>query len=130
MGVPDEGGREAIIRRMAAGMRLEGDFDFKAVARKTPGYVGADLRSLTREAAGRAIDRIMVEQGEGPEGGYDLDGLSVTMADFLEAVKTVQPSAKREGFATVPDVGWGDIGALGSIREEVRVCEERSGEAA
>ena len=107
-------------------MRLSGSFDFSAIARKTPGYVGADLRSLTREAAALAVDRIMAEQGGGgegggPEGGYDLEGLCVTMDDFLEAVKNVQPSAKREGFATVPDVGWGDIGALGTIREEVSV---------
>ena len=37
----------------------------------------------------------------------------------MKAVKTVQPSSKREGFATVPDVSWSDIGALSSIREEL-----------
>ena len=31
----------------------------------------------------------------------------------------VQPSAKREGFATVPDVTWEDVGALESVREEL-----------
>ena len=29
------------------------------------------------------------------------------------------PSAKREGFATVPDVTWEDIGALENIRSEL-----------
>jgi len=33
-----------------------------------------------------------------------------TRQDFEEAIKKVQPSAKREGFATVPDVSWSDIG--------------------
>ena len=28
----------------------------------------------------------------------------------MKAVKKVQPSAKREGFATVPNVTWKDIG--------------------
>lgn len=34
----------------------------------------------------------------------------------------VQPSAKREGFATVPDVTWDDIGALKDIREELQMA--------
>lgn len=36
-----------------------------------------------------------------------------------EALKVVQPSAKREGFATVPNVTWDDVGALEAIREEL-----------
>jgi ribosome biogenesis ATPase len=44
---------------------------------------------------------------------------SVTMSDFIQASKTVQPSAKREGFAVVPDVTWNDVGALTEIREEL-----------
>eukprot|EP00462_Mataza_sp_D1_P005740 CAMPEP_0175120648 /NCGR_PEP_ID=MMETSP0087-20121206/735_1 /TAXON_ID=136419 /ORGANISM="Unknown Unknown, Strain D1" /LENGTH=352 /DNA_ID=CAMNT_0016402113 /DNA_START=155 /DNA_END=1216 /DNA_ORIENTATION=- len=43
------------------------------------------------------------------------------MNDFLAAVKKVQPSAKREGFATVPDVTWADIGALDAMRSELRM---------
>jgi len=39
--------------------------------------------------------------------------------DFQEALKRVQPSAQREGFATVPDVTWDDIGALADIRNEL-----------
>jgi hypothetical protein len=38
---------------------------------------------------------------------------------FQEALKVVQPSAKREGFATVPDVTWEDVGALEGVREEL-----------
>ena len=48
-----------------------------------------------------------------------LSKISITLNDFLEAVKHVQPSAKREGFATVPDVSWDDVGALTEIREEL-----------
>jgi ribosome biogenesis ATPase len=49
----------------------------------------------------------------------ELEPLFVTMTDFLEALPHVQPSSKREGFATVPDVSWDNIGALQSIREEL-----------
>lgn len=44
------------------------------------------------------------------------------MSDFLNAIPAVQPSAKREGFATVPDVTWADIGALEEIREELTMA--------
>lgn len=39
-----------------------------------------------------------------------------------EALKRVQPSAKREGFATVPDVTWENIGALSEVREELQMA--------
>ena len=46
----------------------------------------------------------------------------IVVVDLQEAVKIVQPSAKREGFATVPDVTWNDIGALKAIREELQMA--------
>ncbi|KNC85410.1 hypothetical protein SARC_02409 [Sphaeroforma arctica JP610] len=52
----------------------------------------------------------------------ELEPLAVTMADFELAVKQVQPSAKREGFATVPDVTWADVGALDDVRLELRMA--------
>ncbi len=48
--------------------------------------------------------------------------LAVTMDDFGGAVAKVQPSARREGFATAPDVTWNDVGALGALREELRMA--------
>lgn len=52
----------------------------------------------------------------------DLNELYVTVDNFKEAVKLVQPSAKREGFITVPDVTWDDIGSLRDIREELNLA--------
>lgn len=49
----------------------------------------------------------------------NLGGFLVTMSDFERALENVQPSAKREGFATVPDVTWNDIGALSDVRLEL-----------
>ncbi|XP_075161331.1 nuclear valosin-containing protein-like smid isoform X2 [Haematobia irritans] len=46
----------------------------------------------------------------------------ITLDDFVEAVKVVQPSAKREGFITVPDVTWDDVGSLQDIREELKLA--------
>jgi ribosome biogenesis ATPase len=41
--------------------------------------------------------------------------IAVTMNDFSVAIKSVLPSAKREGFAVVPDVTWSDVGALSEV---------------
>lgn len=38
-------------------LRLETDFDFEGLAHNTPGYVGADLMALAREAAITAVNR-------------------------------------------------------------------------
>ena len=48
-----------------------------------------------------------------------LKSLYILNEDFNQALKCVQPSAQREGFATVPDVTWDDIGALADIRKEL-----------
>mmetsp|Transcript_10249 Transcript_10249/g.21722 ORF Transcript_10249/g.21722 Transcript_10249/m.21722 type:complete len:841 (+) Transcript_10249:267-2789(+) len=138
IGVPDEEARINILKNMTKNMKLSGDFNLKILARRTPGYVGADVRSLTKEAAVIAINRIfknvlvdqklpsdMIDENDdnpppvAPLTSEEMKGLQITMQDFLDAIPKVQPSSKREGFATVPGVSWDDIGALGSVREEL-----------
>lgn len=48
--------------------------------------------------------------------------LSIEYEDFLKALPTIQPTAKREGFATVPDVTWSNVGALSKIRIELNMA--------
>jgi len=52
----------------------------------------------------------------------ELEPLCLNFDDFVLAMKQVQPSSKREGFATVPDVTWADIGALHGTREELHMA--------
>ncbi|XP_058828935.1 nuclear valosin-containing protein-like [Topomyia yanbarensis] len=52
----------------------------------------------------------------------ELYNLCIERDDFIQSLKSVQPSAKREGFITVPDVTWNDIGSLGDIREELKLA--------
>jgi len=40
--------------------------------------------------------------------------------ELQAALKQSQPSSKREGFATVPNVTWDHIGALQSVRRELQ----------
>ncbi|KAK9457929.1 P-loop containing nucleoside triphosphate hydrolase protein [Dipodascopsis uninucleata] len=51
-----------------------------------------------------------------------LEPLSITLDDFLQAFPHVQPSSKREGFATIPDVTWADVGALERVRVELQMA--------
>jgi cell division protease FtsH len=48
---PDLSGREAILRVHAQGKPLATDVDLTAVARRTPGFTGADLANVLNEAA-------------------------------------------------------------------------------
>ncbi len=48
---PDVAGRAAILAVHARGKPLDGDADLDLVARRTPGFTGADLASLVNEAA-------------------------------------------------------------------------------
>ncbi len=61
VGVPDEAGRREILGIHTRGMPLEDGVDLDGLARRTYGFVGADLAALTREAALEAVRRIMPE---------------------------------------------------------------------
>ena len=150
MGIPDEQSRVAILKVMTAKLNLETNFSLEALARKCPGYVGADMSSLCREAATLAVNRILKDlqctsnvpykndpnhessidkltfllnwlNNTAPLSEEQLSSVSIAITDFDAALKVVQPSAKREGFATVPGVTWDDIGALNDVRDELEL---------
>jgi ribosome biogenesis ATPase len=131
MGIPDEYSRECILELFIKKLRVDHTVQVKHLARNTPGYTGADLKMLTREAAMHAIQRILNEKensGESTDISNDINSPSilsdafVSQSDFASALERVQPSAKREGFAVVPDVTWSDIGALKQVRQELRLA--------
>jgi transitional endoplasmic reticulum ATPase len=92
------------------------------LAKRTYGFVGADLAALTREAALEAVRRIMpkINLEEAVIPNEILDALAVDAADFENALKRVQPSAMREVMVQVPDVTWDDVGGLDTARDKLR----------
>jgi cell division protease FtsH len=48
---PDVKGREEILKVHARGKPLDDDVDLKVLARRTPGFIGADLENVLNEAA-------------------------------------------------------------------------------
>ncbi|HEV2044342.1 MAG TPA: AAA family ATPase, partial [Sphingomicrobium sp.] len=122
VGVPDETGRREILGIHTRGMPLTDGVDLDALARRTYGFVGADLAALVREAALEAVRRILpkinLEDATIPT--EVLDALSVDSADFDNALKRVQPSAMREVMVEVPNVSWDDVGGLDEARDKLR----------
>ncbi|MCX5804165.1 MAG: AAA family ATPase, partial [Proteobacteria bacterium] len=112
--IPDKNGRLHILQIHTRGMPLSEDVSLEKLGEITHGFVGADLEALAREAAMSALRKILpnidFEMSDIP---YEtLYTLKVTMDNFLEAMKEVEPSAIREVFVEVPDVRWEDVGGL------------------
>jgi len=127
IGVPDREGRKEILQIHTRGMPLAEDVDLEKLADITHGFVGADLAALAKEAAMRALRRLMkdVNLFESEELPAEiLDKLQVTMQDFLDALKDITPSALREVIVQVPNVRWQDIGGLEDVKEELRMAVE------
>ena len=122
VGVPDESGRREILAIHTRGMPLTEDVNLDDLARRTHGFVGADLAALTREAALEAVRRIMprINLSEDSIPTEVLDALSVEARDFDNALKRVQPSAMREVMVQVPNTNWDDIGGLDEARDRLR----------
>ena len=60
LGIPDQRARIEILKILCKNVKLIDNFDFETLAHKTPGYVGADLKSLIREAAINALERVLL----------------------------------------------------------------------
>jgi transitional endoplasmic reticulum ATPase len=122
VGVPDQTGRREILGIHTRGMPLDGGVDLDALARRTYGFVGADLAALAREAALEAVRRIMPELNldEDSIPTEMLDRLSVKGSDFDDALKRVQPSAMREVMVEAPQIGWNDVGGLDDAAAKLR----------
>ena len=126
IGVPNEQGRLEILQIHTRGMPLADDVDLKRIASVTHGFVGADLEALCKEAAMRALRRIL------PEIDFEkdtvpaevLNKITVTMGDFMDALKDVEPSAMREVLLEIPEVKWDDIGGLKDVKLELQEAVE------
>jgi transitional endoplasmic reticulum ATPase len=122
IGVPDRDGRKEILQVHTRNMPLADEVDLGEFADNTHGFVGADLESLAKESAMTALRRIRPEIDlEADEIDAEvLERLQVTLDDFKEALKGIEPSALREVFVEVPDVTWEDVGGLEDTKERLR----------
>ncbi|MGE3858985.1 MAG: CDC48 family AAA ATPase [Nitrososphaeraceae archaeon] len=126
IGVPNRDGRLEVLQIHTRGMPLEKDVNLEKLADISHGFVGADLQALAKEAAIRALRRVLPEINLSSE-SIPLDTLRkivVRMQDFMDVIKEMEPSAMREVFVEVPDIKWEDIGGLSSIKQELQEAVE------
>lgn len=121
IGIPDQEGRLEILQIHTRGMPLTDDVDLEDLSKITHGFVGADLESLSKEAAMRSVRRILpeinMEQTKIP---FEvLNKIKITNTDFQNALKEVHPSAMREVQIQRPNVKWDEIGGLDEVKEEL-----------
>jgi len=80
--VPDLDGRAEILSLYLGKRPTEADVDIRLIARRTPGFAGADLSNIVNEASLLAV-----------RGGRE----TITMADLEEAVQRVSSGSRRRG---------------------------------
>jgi transitional endoplasmic reticulum ATPase len=126
IGVPDRNGRLEILQIHTRGMPIAKDVNLEKLADISHGFVGADLQALAKEAAIRALRRVLPEVDLSSESipADTLRKIIVTMQDFMDVIKEMEPSAMREVFVEVPDVKWEDIGGLSTIKQELQEAVE------
>jgi cell division protease FtsH len=84
---PDLRGREAILRVHAKHVKLGPDVDITLLARRTPGFVGADLANVVNEAALLAARK---------------DKAQVEMSEFNEAIDRVVAGLEKKNRVINP----------------------------
>ena len=114
--VPDQQGRREILEIHTQPMPLTKGVDLEDMARRTHGFVGADLAALCREAALQALRRVLKKT---PVTQLDSGSIKVGLPDFAAAFREVEPSALRETVISVPNVKWEEVGGLSAVKSRL-----------
>lgn len=111
--VPNADGRIEILQIHTRGMPLQ-DVDLKTLAAELHGYTGADIKSLCREAAMKAVRTFLPEiENESEKVSPEiLMKMKITLQDFYDAMHEIVPTAMREFYVESPKVWWKEVGGL------------------
>ena len=143
IGFPSVEMREEMLKSITKNNKISPKINFAEIAKKTPGYLAADLQALCRAAGHNAINRLIkndketnkinndIIQKDEEKNNNDNNNISVEeddekiknlyieQEDFALALTQIQPTSKREGFSTIPNVTWDNVGGLKDLREEL-----------
>jgi transitional endoplasmic reticulum ATPase len=111
--VPNADGRLEILQIHTRGMPLQ-DVDLKILAAELHGYTGADIKSLCREAAMKAVRTYLpdIENESEKISPEILQKMVITLHDFFDAMREIVPTAMREFYVESPKVWWREVGGL------------------
>ncbi|MCK9293053.1 MAG: CDC48 family AAA ATPase [archaeon] len=121
--VPDKVSRKEILQVHLRGMPLEKDINVDNIVELINGFSGADINALVKEAALKAIKRLMPKINKETNKYLSkeiLDQLIIKKQDLLDALNVVEPSALREVQIQVPNVKWEDIGGLDEQKQTLK----------
>ncbi|WP_421659206.1 AAA family ATPase [Leptothermofonsia sp. ETS-13] len=117
--VPDRKGRLEILKILTKPMPLDSFVDLEAIADQSVGMVGADLKALCQKAAYTALRRLVPSlTGPIPK------TMTVTQADFLQAMKHIKPAVLRSVEIESPNVSWDEIGGLEMVKQTLQEAVE------
>ena len=120
--VPNNDGRLEILQIHTRGMPLAKGIDLKELASELHGYTGADIKSLCRETAMKAIRRYLpkidLESERIPS--EVLLTMEIKLIDFYDAMHEVVPTAMRAFYVERPKVWWQDVGGLDEVKKTLR----------
>ena len=112
--VPNIDGRIEILQIHTRGMPIAKDVDLKKLASELHGYTGADIKSLCRESAIKAIRRYLpkidLENKRIPS--KMLQSMEIQLRDLSDAMHEVVPTAMREFYVERAKILWKDVGGL------------------
>src|SRR5215213_6796203 len=127
IGPPDVTGRREILEIHSREMPLsDGAQKFlDEIAKRTHGFLGADLMELCRDAGLSRLRRSAGNlQDHRAAFRIPLQDLRVEREDFELALSQTRPSALRETLISIPDVSWSDIGGLDAVKERLQETVE------
>ncbi|SEP65912.1 AAA family ATPase [Natrinema salaciae] len=121
IGVPDEEGRREILEVHTRGMPLADNVDVDGIARRTHGFVGADLDAVASEAAMAAIRDRPTDADDRRDWNRNP---TVRKTHFDAALASIEPSAMREYVAESPTTDFSDVGGLEAAKQTLRESVE------
>ncbi|MDJ1172299.1 AAA family ATPase [Roseofilum sp. BLCC_M154] len=110
--VPRSEERVQILQILSQGMPLESSVDLEAIAARSVGFVGADLKALCQKAAHQALRRQVPTPDTQPTAP-----LTINSDDFDQALSAIKPAVLRSVEVESPQVAWQDIGGLDEIKQ-------------
>ncbi len=117
--VPTGEERLAILKILTERMPLEETVDVEAIAARSVGFVGADLKALCQKAAHQALRRQVPTLDTEPT-----EPLTISTTDFEQALMAIKPAVLRSVEIESPQVTWEEIGGLEEIKEILRESVE------
>jgi transitional endoplasmic reticulum ATPase len=123
IGPPDVAGRREILEVHTREMPLSDAAQkfLDEIAKRTHGFLGADLMELCRDAGLSAMRRSAGNLADHRAAfRIPLQDLRVEQEDFEMALSQIRPSALRETLISVPNVSWSDIGGLADVKQRLQ----------